>query len=191
MRLKNDDGFPGDTVIKNLPVSAGDTGLVPGSWRYTGVGKATHSSILAWNSMDRGAWWATAHGATRSETELSMHAKNDDSLPQNRLLALSLLTVQFMFKHGSLLCFLNFCGFSLSFHFQVGDKPLFLKPTVLFIYVCKSLCSQICIIWYLLLYLYFNPYCMVISSFFFISWRLITLQYCSGFCHTLTWIRHI
>ena len=24
----------------------------------------------------------------------------------------------------------------------------------------------------------------------FISWRLITLQYCSGFCHTLTWISH-
>ena len=23
-------------------------------------------------------------------------------------------------------------------------------------------------------------------SFNFISWRLITLQYCSGFCHTLT-----
>ena len=23
-------------------------------------------------------------------------------------------------------------------------------------------------------------------NFFFISWRLITLQYCSGFCHTLT-----
>ena len=29
-----------------------------------------------------------------------------------------------------------------------------------------------------------------VGSFFFflISWRLITLQYCSGFCHTLTWI---
>ena len=26
-------------------------------------------------------------------------------------------------------------------------------------------------------------------SFIFISWRLI-LQYCSGFCHTLTWISH-
>ena len=25
-------------------------------------------------------------------------------------------------------------------------------------------------------------------SFIFISWRLITLQYCSVFCHTLTWI---
>ena len=23
-------------------------------------------------------------------------------------------------------------------------------------------------------------------SFIFVSWRLITLQYCSGFCHTLT-----
>ena len=27
-------------------------------------------------------------------------------------------------------------------------------------------------------------------SFIFISWRLITLQYCSGLCHTLTWISH-
>ena len=24
----------------------------------------------------------------------------------------------------------------------------------------------------------------------FISWRLITLQFFSGFCHTLTWISH-
>ena len=27
-------------------------------------------------------------------------------------------------------------------------------------------------------------------SFISISWRLITLQYCRGFCHTLTWISH-
>ena len=26
--------------------------------------------------------------------------------------------------------------------------------------------------------------------FIFISWRILTLQYCSGFCHTLTWISH-
>ena len=26
--------------------------------------------------------------------------------------------------------------------------------------------------------------------FIFISWRLITLEYCSGFCHTLTRISH-
>ena len=35
--------------------------------------------------------------------------------------------------------------------------------------------------------------CMQVKKqqlFIFISWRLITLQYCSGFCHTLTWISH-
>ena len=33
-------------------------------------------------------------------------------------------------------------------------------------------------------------YFIIIFSFIFISWGLITLQYCSGFCHTLTWISH-
>ena len=33
-------------------------------------------------------------------------------------------------------------------------------------------------------------YCFIFFSFIFISWRLITSQYCSGFCHTLTWISH-
>ena len=31
---------------------------------------------------------------------------------------------------------------------------------------------------------------LFIFSFIFISWRLITLQYCGGVCHTLTWISH-
>ena len=34
------------------------------------------------------------------------------------------------------------------------------------------------------------PYVEIFFSFIFISWRLITLQYCSSFCHTLTWISH-
>ena len=30
---------------------------------------ATHSSTLAWkNPMDRGAWWATAHGVAKGQT---------------------------------------------------------------------------------------------------------------------------
>ena len=37
---------------------------------------------------------------------------------------------------------------------------------------------------FFVLFIYFSLF----SSFIFISWRLITLQYCSGFCHTLTWI---
>ena len=35
------------------------------------------------------------------------------------------------------------------------------------------------------------PGIILFFSFIFISWRLITLQYCSGFCHTLTWISHV
>ena len=27
-------------------------------------------------------------------------------------------------------------------------------------------------------------------KFIYFNWKLITLQYCSGFCHTLTWISH-
>ena len=35
---------------------------------------ATHSSILAWeNLMDRGAWWATAHGVAK-ELDTTEHA---------------------------------------------------------------------------------------------------------------------
>ena len=30
----------------------------------------------------------------------------------------------------------------------------------------------------------------LLFPFIFISWVLITLQYCSGFCHTLTWMSH-
>ena len=33
---------------------------------------ATHSSILAWRiTMGGGAWWATVHGVTKSQTQLS------------------------------------------------------------------------------------------------------------------------
>ena len=34
-------------------------------------GMATHSRILAWTPMNRGAWWATVHGVTKSWTRLS------------------------------------------------------------------------------------------------------------------------
>ena len=33
-------------------------------------------------------------------------------------------------------------------------------------------------------------FCFFHSTMFFFNWGLITLQYCSGFCHTLTWISH-
>ena len=41
-------------------------------------------------------------------------------------------------------------------------------------------------------FFYFFEIILSMAFFFilFISWRLITLQYCSGFCHTLTCISH-
>ena len=39
-------GFPGGSVVKNLPVSAGDEGLIPEEM-------AIHSSILAWEIPQR------------------------------------------------------------------------------------------------------------------------------------------
>ena len=39
-------------------------------------------------------------------------------------------------------------------------------------------------------FFFFSIYLFIYFPFIFISWRLITLQYCSGFCHTLTWISH-
>ena len=36
----------------------------------------------------------------------------------------------------------------------------------------------------------FFHFYLFIFPFIFISWRLITLEYCSGFSHTLTWISH-
>ena len=44
-------GFPGGTVVKNLPFKAGDgreAGRIPESGRSPEKGMATHSSILAW-----------------------------------------------------------------------------------------------------------------------------------------------
>ena len=54
-------GFPGGSVVKNLPANAGDACMIPGWGRSPGEGKATQYSFLG-NPMDRGAWWATVHG---------------------------------------------------------------------------------------------------------------------------------
>ena len=52
--------------------SAGDLSSIPGSGRSPGEGQGNpvQYSCLE-NSMDRGAWWATVHGAAKSRTQLS------------------------------------------------------------------------------------------------------------------------
>ena len=59
-------------MVKNLPVNAGDVsdvGSIPGSGRSPGGG---HGNPLQYSSlenpMDRGAWRATVHRVTKSQT---------------------------------------------------------------------------------------------------------------------------
>ena len=61
-------------VLKELAEAGdtGDEGLLPGWGRSPGGGRG---NPLQWscleNPMDRGAWWVTALGVTKSQTRLS------------------------------------------------------------------------------------------------------------------------
>ena len=53
-------------MVKNLPASEGDMGLIPGSGRSSGEEDSNplQYSCLE-NPMDRGAWPATVHGVAK------------------------------------------------------------------------------------------------------------------------------
>ena len=68
-------GFPGGSVVKNLPAYTGDVGdLSPELGRLPGVGNGNPLQYYCLeNSTHRGAWWATLHEVTKSWTQLSRH----------------------------------------------------------------------------------------------------------------------
>ena len=52
-------GFPGGSVVKNLPASPGDVGSISGLGRFPGGGNGNPLQYSCLEShMDRGAWWA-------------------------------------------------------------------------------------------------------------------------------------
>ena len=71
-------GFPGGSMVKNLPANAGDAGSTRGSGSSLGEGNGypLQYSCLE-NSMDRGAWQTTVHGSkeldTTKQVTLSLH----------------------------------------------------------------------------------------------------------------------
>ena len=74
---------PGDSEGKESPCNTGDQGWSLGREDPLEKGLAPHSSSLAWeNPGDRGAWWATGHGVTKSWTRLrdSMKCQALDSV---------------------------------------------------------------------------------------------------------------
>ena len=57
---------------KESACSAGDLDSIPGSGRSPGEGNGNSLQYFCLeNPMDRGAWWATVHGVTKSQTRLS------------------------------------------------------------------------------------------------------------------------
>ena len=72
-------GIPGGAVVKSPPARAGDArdaGSVLGLGRSPGGGNGNplQCSCLE-NSIDRGAWWAAAHGVAQSQTQQSTCAR--------------------------------------------------------------------------------------------------------------------
>ena len=71
--------FPGGLAVKNPAANAGDpgdVGSIPGSGRSSeGNGNPFQCAWLE-NPRDRGAWWATVHGVTKSWTQLSISTYN-------------------------------------------------------------------------------------------------------------------
>ena len=65
------EGFPGGSVVKNMPANARDMGLIPGLGRSPREGNDNQLqySCLA-QSIDRGAWWAAIHGIAKVRRDL-------------------------------------------------------------------------------------------------------------------------
>ena len=64
-----DLGFPGGSIVKNLPANAGDTGSIPGWEGPLKKEMATQSTILAWEipwTEEPGGF--AVHGVARSCT---------------------------------------------------------------------------------------------------------------------------
>ena len=83
-------------VVKNLSANAGnirDLALIPGSGRSPGEGNGNPLQCSGLeNPMDRGAWRATVHGVTESQTRLSDLARRTHVSVNNFLNKLSWIT---------------------------------------------------------------------------------------------------
>ena len=72
-------GFPGGSVVNNLPANAGDTGSIFGSGGSPGEGNGNsfHYSSLE-NSIDRRAQWVTVHGVARVSRDTATKQQQQD-----------------------------------------------------------------------------------------------------------------
>ena len=83
MVLSLNIGFPGGSVVKNMPSNARDAGSVPGLGRCPGEGNGNplQYSCLG-NPMDRGAWQVTVHGVAK-ESDMTEQVNNNNNVEMN------------------------------------------------------------------------------------------------------------
>ena len=81
-------------MVKNPPANAGDVGSTLGLGRFPWkeMAKSLEYSCLE-NSMDRGAWRATVHGATKSLMQLNTHPTHIHRYPDTGTHTLELFTL--------------------------------------------------------------------------------------------------
>ena len=88
LRLAVKLGFPGGSVVKNLPAIQEIQVWSLGQEELPEEGMATHSSIFTWRiPMDRGVWRAAVHGV--GHTELHMTEATKQQQQQSYMLAFS------------------------------------------------------------------------------------------------------
>ena len=73
-------------MVNNPPVNAGDASSIPGPGITPGVGLGNplQYSCLE-NPKDRGAWWATVHGVTKSQNETTLCTTDLEENPSQAL----------------------------------------------------------------------------------------------------------
>ena len=86
--------YSSGSKVKVSACNAGDLGLIPGLGRFPGEGNGNPLQYSCLETlMDGGAWWATVHGVSKSQTRLSdfkhTHIRPNDDPFQEDLLQLA------------------------------------------------------------------------------------------------------
>ena len=130
-------GFPGGSVVKNLPAKQ-QMQLIPGLGRSPGKGNDSplHYSCLG-NPMNRGAWWATVHDqrvrrdlVTKNSYNNKVHVSLGFLIPvfKNFSQFLVFLIFHVVYKSVPFLCHIHYQLESFWGKFVVYLHFLFFKP---------------------------------------------------------------
>ena len=97
-QYKKQVGFPGGSVVKNLPANAGDASSIPGSGISSGEGNGKPLQYFAWElpwTEEPGGLYTTGH--------------NLATKPRAAILCIPLKNSSYYLKYSGNSCFVLFC----------------------------------------------------------------------------------